>query len=80
MMRFIWNHPLTTEHLKAWSADSEVMIASFFFWNSGTTEQRSQVGLLRSLLLEVLDHHRDFIPKAFHEEWERKSTLATHDL
>ena len=54
------------------------MIASYFFWNSGTPEQRSQVGLLRYLLFEALDYHREFIPKALHEEWERKSTLATH--
>ncbi|KAH8886346.1 hypothetical protein GQ53DRAFT_750618 [Thozetella sp. PMI_491] len=41
-------------NLRAWSKDRELVVASFFFWNSGTKLQKSQEGLLRSLLFEIL--------------------------
>ena len=41
------------ENLRVWAADQELVIASYFFWNSGTDMQRSLEGLLRSLLYNI---------------------------
>jgi hypothetical protein len=52
LMRYIYEHPLKEELLKEWARPLPLSVASagFFFWNSGIVEQRSQSGLLRSLL------------------------------
>ena len=54
LMKFIINDPLTTEVLKAWAGSQRLATASFFFWNAGNATQKSQEGLLRSLLYELL--------------------------
>lgn len=45
-----------------------VLVATFFFWNSGTQEQRSQVGLLRSLLFQILHHQPALMHLVFPEK------------
>jgi hypothetical protein len=57
-----------------------LLIGSFFFWNSGIEVQRSQVGLLRSLLFEALGSRRRLLPDIFPAEWDSKSDLVAHDL
>ncbi|KUJ15134.1 uncharacterized protein LY89DRAFT_587891, partial [Mollisia scopiformis] len=54
LMKFLSNHPETLNHLRAWAGNQQLITARFFFWNSGTALQKSQTGLLRSLLFEIL--------------------------
>jgi glycosyltransferase involved in cell wall biosynthesis len=54
LMKFLLHHPDTAAHLQAWANGRNLVIATFFFWNSGTKLQKSQEGLLRSLLFEIL--------------------------
>ena len=79
-MRFIWNNPQTLEYLCDWAEGEHLIVATFFFWNSGIPDQRSQSGLLRSLLYEVLKNRVDLIPDVFPEQWEKTAALAAHDL
>lgn len=44
LMRYIYDNPKTSEYLKSWAGYAELDVASFFFWNSGSIEQRSQSG------------------------------------
>lgn len=53
LMKFVVSHDKTFKNLKHWAGDKELIIASFFFWVAGTPEQKSQEGLLRSLLFEI---------------------------
>lgn len=55
MMRFLVDHRSTKRLLKVWSKDRRLLVASFFFWNSGTSMQMSYEGLVRSLLYQVLN-------------------------
>ncbi len=48
--KYISSHHETRGALTSWAGDQELITASFFFWNTGTTLQKSQMGLLRSLL------------------------------
>jgi hypothetical protein len=80
LMRFIWHNRVTQNSLKRWSRNSQLIVAAFFFWNSGVREQRSQLGLLRSLLFEALKTQRSLIAHVLPEEWNNKSELAAHDL
>ena len=74
LMRYLYDNPRTLEHLNNWSNSMPLCIAAFFFWNSGTPQQRSQSGLLRSLLHEVLRKRRDLIPIVFPRLWAKRYT------
>jgi hypothetical protein len=62
LMRFIHDHMILVEQLRIWAGERPLTMAGFFFWTSGSYEQRSQVGLLRYLLFQLLQQRRSFIP------------------
>lgn len=68
LMKYIYNDSRTPQILSQWSGSMPVLVATFFFWNSGTREQRSQIGLLRSLLFQILHHQPALIHRIFPEE------------
>jgi len=59
--------------LRIWARDSPLCIATFFFWNGGTSLQKSQSGFLRALLFQILNEYREqypeLIPFVFPMEW-----------
>ncbi|KAJ3572132.1 hypothetical protein NPX13_g5156 [Xylaria arbuscula] len=54
LMKYISQHPKVPEHLLAWSSESRIITTRYFFWNSGASLEKSQEGLLRSLLFDIL--------------------------
>lgn len=89
LMKYILAHPATSRHLARWAASSDPTgalrprFASFFFWAGGTKEQRSQSGLLRSILYELLIQEPHLVPVAFPEQWSSlysKSLGFTFDV
>lgn len=80
LMRYVWNNPQTLKYLKQWTRGGSLAVGAFFFWNSGIPDQRSQSGLLRSLLYETLKNQTNLIPEILPEQWEKASALAAHDL
>jgi hypothetical protein len=70
LMKFLYTHDSTKEYLSRWAGDDKVVIAEYFFWNAGKNElQKSQEGLLRSLLYQLLRKHPDSICRVFPEAW-----------
>jgi energy-coupling factor transporter ATP-binding protein EcfA2 len=69
-MKFLAGHEQTRSALDTWSAGRELVVASFYFWSSGTPLQRSQDGLLRCLLYKVLSHSPNMIPVAVPRRWQ----------
>ena len=59
LMKFLLHHTKTAEALEAWAGTKELVTASFFFWNAGSSVQKSQEGLFRSLLYEILSQCPD---------------------
>jgi hypothetical protein len=53
-MKYLYQDPGFTEALKLWAGDDRLIVADFYFWKSGAEIQRSQEGLFRSLLWQVL--------------------------
>ncbi|RDW63383.1 hypothetical protein BP6252_10928 [Coleophoma cylindrospora] len=53
LMKYLCDHNSTREALTLWAQPQEPVISTHFFWSSGTTMQKSQEGLLRSLLYDV---------------------------
>ena len=69
LLRYIASNPRTHSSLKQWTGGKNVLLASFYFWESGTAMQRSQEGLLRSLLHQLLVPHPEMIPLIFPTLW-----------
>ncbi|TKA83739.1 hypothetical protein B0A55_00086 [Friedmanniomyces simplex] len=69
LMKFLADHEQTMDMLRGWASPKALVMASFYFSNSGTMMQKSQEGLLQSLLLQVEDHLSDWF-WSFHAEVE----------
>jgi hypothetical protein len=66
LMKFLTNHPTTTELLEQWAGDDKLVRPRFFFWNSSDNSlQKSALGLMRSILFQILCECPDLIPSAF---------------
>lgn len=68
-MKFITGHARTRRALKNWAGGHRLVVAKFFFWSSGSPMQRSQDGLLRCLLYQILSQAPDTIPSAVPQRW-----------
>ena len=51
-----------SEAVSHWINDENLVICSFFFWNTGSPSQKNYVGLLRSLLFQIAEQRRDLVP------------------
>lgn len=69
-MNFLLNDSRTHSALRRWSGQKQLILAGFFFWNSGTTLQKSHLGLLRSLIFQILTQCPELTPIAFPSEEE----------
>lgn len=65
LMKYLHRDLRVQDALSRWAGSVPLVVASFFFWRSGTPEQKTQEGLLRSLLYQILHKHRELIPILF---------------
>lgn len=73
LMKFIYDNLRTRTALERWARASELMRLHFFFWDLGTTLQKTHVGMLRALLHTVLDQHPELVPAVFprlYQNWK----------
>jgi hypothetical protein len=78
LMKYIYNDPRTLEMLQVWSSGVPLVTSAFYFWNSGANIQMSQMGLLQSVLYQILVKQPQCIPRLFPSRWEAYS-LFGHD-
>ena len=71
LMKFICENSRTSELLSTWAWPQQAISANHFFWSAGTPIQRSQEGLFKSLLLEILRQLPETIPSICSERWKR---------
>ncbi|KAK2040399.1 hypothetical protein LZ31DRAFT_634073 [Colletotrichum somersetense] len=62
LMKFILSHEQTMRLADRWASPYPLIVASHFFWSAGTTIQKSQEGLLRTLLFQILVDFPELIP------------------
>lgn len=62
LMKYLKSHDMVQAALETWAADIPLITASFFFWYNGNDLQKTQEGLLRSLIYQALENHRELIP------------------
>lgn len=75
LMKYLYNDPRTIKYLKAWAGKMDLTSAGFFFWCAGTNMEMSQMGLLQSLLHQVLQKHPKLITKLFSQRWDSYNWL-----
>ncbi|TGO12243.1 hypothetical protein BTUL_0092g00430 [Botrytis tulipae] len=80
LMRFIVHDSQSRGYAEIWAHNTPLETPSFFFWNSGDKAQRSQYGLLRSLLYEILEKHCTLIPEVFSKEWKTAFENTLHNV
>ncbi|MCJ1453992.1 hypothetical protein MMC28_004342 [Mycoblastus sanguinarius] len=54
LMKYFHRHEKTLAALETWAGEKQLVTSSFFFWHAGTEIQKSQQGLLQTLLYYVL--------------------------
>lgn len=69
LMKFFCRNPKTRLALESWASGKELAVATFFFWNAGTDMQKSQKGLLQTLLCHILRQAPDLIPAVCPSRW-----------
>lgn len=69
LMKFLSHHDTTRAMLRKWSGDAPLLTASFYFWSTGNQMQKSQTGLLRTLLLQCLDAMPHLAPTVCPRRW-----------
>jgi hypothetical protein len=78
-MRHVAEHECTDKLLKSWAGESQLAKAMFYFWASGSEEKRSQTGLLRYLLHQLLAYDCELTPRVFPDLWQNLSVMSTRD-
>ncbi|KAJ6127230.1 hypothetical protein N7523_002842 [Penicillium sp. IBT 18751x] len=79
LMRYLMHHAETVSLLRSWAQNKRLITAGFYFWISGTLEQRSQTGLIRHILTQLLEQQRHLIPMVFPERWKALLSLSTRE-
>lgn len=74
-MKMISEDERTHQMLSEWAGVDELLFSSFYFWNQGSEMQRSTVGLLRSLLYDILKDRPEMTAIAFPGWLSRFTTL-----
>ena len=65
-MKHITDNTLQEDYLKLWADSDSLLTASFFFWDLGKEVlQKSQEGLIRSILYQILAQKPDLIAHTF---------------
>ncbi|KAK8036078.1 hypothetical protein PG993_008692 [Apiospora rasikravindrae] len=79
LIRHLSGHRKTVRLLHAWAGSPSVTVAGFYFWTSGSQEQRSQTGLLRSLLFQLLSAKPDLIQQALPDLWQKLAAMTSKE-
>ena len=78
LMKYLVSEPRTESILQAWAGNEALVIAKFFFWNAGNNMQKSQEGLLQSLLHEVLSQCPQLMESVCPSRWRSSDLYDTH--
>ncbi|KAK4160799.1 hypothetical protein QBC43DRAFT_324981 [Cladorrhinum sp. PSN259] len=69
LMKYVIHQKTTTNILTEWSNPLPVVVASYYFWNAGSILQKSQEGLLRTLLFQILSQMPHITSKVCPRRW-----------
>lgn len=79
MMKWLVNNKETELKVSQYLGGEKHVVASYFFWINGTKLQRSQEGLLRSLLHEILRQSPELVQSVLPDAWSAWSPFISSD-
>ncbi|KAI1480125.1 prion-inhibition and propagation-domain-containing protein [Daldinia eschscholtzii] len=71
LMKHLIQLKKTRQLLSRWAGDTPYSLIHYFFYNMGTYEQKSQEGLSRTLLYQILSEHPYLIPEVLPNMWKQ---------
>jgi hypothetical protein len=81
LVKHIFEDKRFRRSLEIWAQKTPLCMASCFFWNSGTLEQRSQTGFFKTLLFQIFTQYPDLVPLALPELWaDSYATLSSQGV
>jgi hypothetical protein len=78
-MKFLKDKEGTRKLLRVWG-NGEVVVAAFFFWDAGSREERSLLGLLRGLLFQILEQYPELIEMTLPQRWAAAANSKTYSV
>lgn len=69
LMKHIYSTQRTHDLLKEWAGEEPIHVGHFFFMTLGTADQKTQEGLARTLLYQILSFNPSLIPEALPNMW-----------
>ncbi|KLU93066.1 hypothetical protein MAPG_12007 [Magnaporthiopsis poae ATCC 64411] len=77
LMRYIQGCESLKSALDQWSGDKQLLVASFYAWNSGVEIQKTEEGIRRTILLQFLRRTPQFISRVFPQRWALFNVFGT---
>ena len=78
LMKYLVSEPRTKSILQTWAGNEALVVGKYFFWNAGNVMQKSQEGLLQSLLYEVLSQCPQLMQSVCPSRWRSSDLYDTH--
>ncbi|KFZ09645.1 hypothetical protein V502_08586, partial [Pseudogymnoascus sp. VKM F-4520 (FW-2644)] len=75
LMKYLVKHDLVKESLDEWAGSKSLVTGAYFFWSGGDSMEKSQLGLLQSLLYDILRVFPSVIPEMSPKRWLTTSTV-----
>ncbi|KAL8794285.1 MAG: hypothetical protein Q9195_003111 [Heterodermia aff. obscurata] len=76
LMKYLYQHEKTLTALKTWAGAKKLVTARFYFWHAGTEMQKSQKGLLQTLLFHILKECPQMVASICPLRWEADTQFA----
>lgn len=81
LMKFLVSHPGVRKRLRKWASPQQLIVLAFYFWNAGQLDmQKSQEGLIRSLLYQCIGKRPDLLPLLCPRHWALFKVLGVKAL
>lgn len=80
LMKYIADSSITSRFITEWARSSRAAIVSHYFWIAGTSMQKSQRGLLQTLLYNIFRQCPDMIEQTCTERWNSSQPADSWSL
>lgn len=75
LMKFVAGHTKTQSALAQWAGPNDILLTSHYFWWAGSQMQKSQQGLLQTLLFGIFRQCPDLMQDICEPRWSRLATV-----
>ncbi|KAI1746617.1 hypothetical protein F4782DRAFT_42973 [Xylaria castorea] len=69
LMKFLYKHERTKQHLESWADGRKLVVGKFFFWRPGLEMENSITSMVRTLLYEVFEQCPELVQRIFPRQW-----------